>query len=1028
MAKKFRIFADVSAGSLFFDGSRVQPAPLGGKVLASINPNFSDRIRMVRTDLFARDGVTPRRIFKGLKEGRIKNEAGQILANEGFTTQQIVDYINDQANKKANEIDFQKEGTLVGGGTTINFTGGGVGSLSVSGDIATVGIASTVPVSNIVGLITSGQIQSIAGSQITGNINSTQLSPHITGLGGVNFTLGDSDATPAFNLSDAHSYPIGVGTTGGYVGTGVTLFNFKGSGVSTVTPVSSGITTIFIEGGSAGNPVTSGILTSGNSTLRLTLQDATTVDIDVNALNNVSPVSLAASTAYFYLNTGNQLANNEHNLDNGVVFYGTPVRKGNEIVFSIPGNSTHVGIWNGGVGVTGSDNVRNKSNWSMKWQYNHNRTDWEAATASHGATGVELPKDIQVDNGTYYVRVDHATEKLQLWEASGTGDWLLSESNVGVGTTSTYIYFSRGGDDTGGSYLPSVSTVRGQDFTLRSYTDSDRPSSSSFYDGTKTNDVWKSNRALKAGLKVKFTVPTTAGNQYWATNFEGNEDLGSGENNAYQAGEMTWRLTNQERFTAHEDATLNTNYTAIDGSTSLPLPGRNISWRYNADNTWDLFDEDTDEVILTGDDTLSGDMYPHLLAVNNSEDVLSDYVQYEWEWNKAAWFMEYRDWESGHNANTWLILSANGYALQEATTALISNNGFYYIGSALYNVTWGQKMRPGQEFIWTQLAINQHGATKNNMKIGVLDSTKRDYSFQIRFDRTGKPKAQGEQDGAFTLAAGIDENTVLAGTSMRMQYEYGTNKLVVYSVNAGVRTKIATSNTALDGNPIFISLGGDSTRLPTVQGIEVYGWEVAHQGVGHYNPWNNWRIGSFPENQALGGVGIHSTGGVLAYKADQVWRHKDGIPAGYKMHWTLPATQANTQIGQWASSNASSGLTNVENNDSYFDWSWQTNTSEEIESLKGWTFNTSNSNYSATKWTDPSPGNTKFSIRYASNNTIDIYDESNGAVIATKDVNGDGNPIYISWVAGGATSNQAQMQDDFFGGGDVGIALTSASV
>ena len=96
--------------------------------------------------------------------------------------------------------------------------------------------------------------------------------------------------------------------------------------------------------------------------------------------------------------------------------------------------------------------------------------------------------------------------------------------------------------------------------------------------------------------------------------------------------------------------------------------------------------------------------------------------------------------------------------------------------------------------------------------------------------------------------------------------------------------------------------------------------------------------------------------------------------------------------------------------------------------MKGWTFNTSNSNYSSNKWTDPNPGSTKFSIRYASNNTIDIFDESAGAVIATKDVNGDGNPIFISWVAGGATSNQAQMQDDFFSGGDVGIALTSASV
>ena len=968
MAKPVSLYGDAAQGSLFFEGLRIPPAPLGGVVVAIEHPTLTGRIRVTRSDLFQRDGVTPRIVFKRMRPTRVRNRAGQrLVADLGFNLQQVIDYINDEANRKANEVDFQSGGSVVGSGNTINFTGG-VDSVSVSGDIATVAISTGVHASQITGVIATGNLP-------------------ITSLGGVNFVPGESDATPAFDLSDAHSLPSGVSTTA------------------------------------------TGILTSGNSTLRLTLNSETTVDVDVSALNNVSPVSLAASTSYFYLNNGHQLANNEHNLDNGVVFYGTPVRRGNEIAFSIPGNSTHVGIWNGGVGVSGGDNVRNKSNWQAKWQYNHNRTDWEAATTATGPTGVEFPKDIQVDNGSYYIRYDHSTQKLQLWEAAGTGDWMLSESNsiVGSGLTETYIYFAAGDPDAG-TFLPSVSEVRGQDFTLRSYTESDRPSSSSFYDGTKTNDVWKSNRALKAGLKVKFVVPTTAGNQYWATAFEGTEDLGSGENNAYQAGEMTWRLTNQERFTAHEDATLNTNYTAIDGSATLALPGRNISWRYNSDNTWDLFDEDTDEVILTGNDVLSGDMHPYLLAVNNSDDVLSDYVQYEWEWNKAAWFMEYRDWESGHNANTWLILTANGYALQEANTALVSNNGFYYIGSELYNVTWGQKMRPGQEFIWTQLAINQHGATKNNMKIGVLDSTHRNYSFQIRFDRTGKPKAQGDQDGAFTLAAGIDDTTALAGTSMRMQYENGTNKLVVYSVNAGVRTKIATSNTALDGNPIFISLGGDSTRLPTVQGIEYYGWEIAHEPPGYYNPWQNWRIGGFPENQGLGGVGIHSTGNVLAWSADQVWRHRDGIPAGYKMHWTLPSSHPNSQIGQWSSTNASSGLSNLENNSTYWDWAFQSNTSEELDNLKGFSFNTSNSNYSATKWSDPNPGSTKFSIRYHGDNKIDLFDESNSEIIATKDVNGDGNPIYISWTAGGATTTQTAMQDDFFSGGDVGIALTSTAV
>ena len=119
---------------------------------------------------------------------------------------------------------------------------------------------------------------------------------------------------------------------------------------------------------------------------------------------------------------------------------------------------------------------------------------------------------------------------------------------------------------------------------------------------------------------------------------------------------------------------------------------------------------------------------------------------------------------------------------------------------------------------------------------------------------------------------------------------------------------------------------------------------------------------------------------------------------------------------------------NIENNVDYWDWSFQSNTDEEIDILKGFTFNTSNSNYSATKWSDPNPGSTKFSIRYHSNNSIDIFDESNGEIVATKDANGDGNPIYISWACGGATSTQTAMEDDFFSGGDVGIALTTATV
>ena len=98
----------------------------------------------------------------------------------------------------------------------------------------------------------------------------------------------------------------------------------------------------------------------------------------------------------------------------------------------------------------------------------------------------------------------------------------------------------------------------------------------------------------------------------------------------------------------------------------------------------------------------------------------------------------------------------------------------------------------------------------------------------------------------FTLAAGISTTT---GHScrLRLQYEYGTNKLVCYKVEAGVRETLAVSDSVLDGNPIFISMGGDSTRMPvSTQGVQVYGWEIAHEPPNYYNPWNNWRIGELP--------------------------------------------------------------------------------------------------------------------------------------------------------------------------------------
>ena len=110
------------------------------------------------------------------------------------------------------------------------------------------------------------------------------------------------------------------------------------------------------------------------------------------------------------------------------------------------------------------------------------------------------------------------------------------------------------------------------------------------------------------------------------------------------------------------------------------MAGRNISWRYNSDNSWDLFDEDTDEVILTGDTNLDGgDMYPYLFGASTINTYDTELPQWEWDWNQAEWFLEYRDWESGYVFNHIRSQIQMQLTMKTAAQAglLDSGGGFY---------------------------------------------------------------------------------------------------------------------------------------------------------------------------------------------------------------------------------------------------------------------------------------------------------------------------------------------------------------
>jgi hypothetical protein len=68
--------------------------------------------------------------------------------------------------------------------------------------------ATDYPTSSLVGTITNAQLAgSIAASKLAGSIGNGKLSNSTVSYGGVSLSLGGSDATPAFDLSDATDYP-----------------------------------------------------------------------------------------------------------------------------------------------------------------------------------------------------------------------------------------------------------------------------------------------------------------------------------------------------------------------------------------------------------------------------------------------------------------------------------------------------------------------------------------------------------------------------------------------------------------------------------------------------------------------------------------------------------------------------------------------------------------------------------------------------------------------------------------------------
>ena len=816
-------------------------------------------------------------------------------------------------------------------------------------------------------------------------------------------------------------------------------------------------------GGSAGNPVVSGAV-SGN-TMTLTLDDTSTVDIDVTNLNNGTDVAFPASN-WYYTNSGAQVTSNTHTISNGPVYWGTQLRAGEELVWTT-GDATagchfNIGKWTGGTSVTDAT-MHNKSNWEKKirmWMITGNE---DVSTSNPGVDD----NSVGFDNGRGFntsgvasrmaLRYDKADNKLKLYELVFDRETLVAVANTtedGNPITISATAATNTGSGALGT-LPALTHrvypwVLVHEHTAGDVANDDFRSGST---GTTPRNVFRyDSRKLNRGEKAKVTIPSglapalvSGENVHLAIDYTGSS---LNQSSVWEQTTGSVELMHNGRMDEGVGMTVNTKAQLYFGSgtQTSDVSGRTISLRYNEDNSFDVFDELNEEVLFTKDTNLDGSSINiHMIVVGEVTDYNDLPWNFTYEINGGTWYVS--DERYDHTDTYVNGINATAVAVPGR---LWEDTGFVSSGRPSLpgnqdTIKFGKQIRPGQEIAWTQPAESLTRFRNNGLRFGVYESGS--WNFQLNFGQysdleesqfVGCVLAKGNialngtdgggsnagdtiiLDGTDGSSANAGDDLQLethtdvetAGKDLRLVYEYGTNKMHLDMVENGKRTRLVIGTTALDGNAKWLTQMGDDTYM--LDGLsDPYwaDWTLVHNQAVHDKPWNNWRVNHPAVNSQMHG--------------EDVWRMRDGFGPGQKFVYTI-ASAVGTQyfIGQWKTSNAATGISNVEQAQN-FDFGVRMGNDEAFWSSlsTGFSFNPNNPNYNSVEgnWEDPKAGSgtgSRVSFRYHTDNSMDIFDEDQGIIIATKDADLDGNPVKLSIALNAGISTTA-IGVQFPGSGEI---------
>ena len=84
--------------------------------------------------------------------------------------------------------------------------------------------------------------------------------------------------------------------------------------------------------------------------------------------------------------------------------------------------------------------------------------------------------------------------------------------------------------------LPTVSQVRASEWTLESYVNAGV--GPTIHTGAQDDDIWKSTRSLRPGMKLKTTLKCDTKIHHWGVGYGGTTGLGNGPTNPFQVMQL----------------------------------------------------------------------------------------------------------------------------------------------------------------------------------------------------------------------------------------------------------------------------------------------------------------------------------------------------------------------------------------------------------------------------------------------------------------------------------------------------------